>query len=174
MVPREQLPSRIRTAGPVVLAGLAALLTIMTAAWAAGQSFPASSDRAVIIAAPDRLQADRHYRSGLAYGAQGRFAEAARELSAAVALNPADVDAQVSLAEADAELGRFDDAVAALQRALTLAPNHVDAHYDLSRIYLERRQLDLAWQHARAVERLNPAIAGTLIGPLERVSAPAR
>jgi len=91
-----------------------------------------------------------------------------------VSLDPTDPDAYVSLAEAEAELGRFAAAIEALNRALALAPNHLDAHYDLSRIYLERRQFDLAWRHARAVQELNPAMANALIGRLEQVSDPSR
>jgi tetratricopeptide (TPR) repeat protein len=121
-----------------------------------------------------KLQADRHFRNGLAYGEQGRFADAARELAASVALDPTDADAHVSLAEAEAELGQFDAAVAALERALALSPKHLDAHYDLARIYLERKQFDLAWRHARVIQGLNPAMANTLIGTLERASATSR
>jgi len=157
-----------------LLSGTVLLFAAATAGPVTAQPPAAISEQTAVRIVQDKLQADRHYRNGLAYGEQGRFTDAARELSAAVALDPTDADAHVSLAEADAELGRFDEAVTALQRALALSPNHLDAHYDLSRIYLQRGQFDQAWRHARTVQRLNPAMANTLIGQLRRVAAPIR
>ncbi|MBI3620858.1 MAG: tetratricopeptide repeat protein [Nitrospirae bacterium] len=170
-------PRRSRTAAGL-LSGLLWLLVAAAAGPASAQPpeapDPAASSHVTAGMIQARLQADRHYRNGLAYGEQGRFADAVRELAAAVALDPTDADAHVSLAEAEAELGHFDAAVASLQRALALSPRHLDAHDDLARIYLERKQFDLAWRHARVIQGLNPAMANTLIGTLERVSAPSR
>ncbi len=114
--------------------------------------------------------ADAHYRNGLAYGERGRFTEAAQELARAVALNPNHLEAHFYLGSAYAELGRFDQAAAAYRRVLALQPNDVDAHYDLARLYLERKQYPLAWRHARALQRLDPALAQELLTALRRVS----
>jgi Tfp pilus assembly protein PilF len=168
MEPPVQIPHRPRAVNAAgLLSGAVFLLAAITAGPATAQPPQPAPQQATV-------QADQHYRNGLTYGEQGRFADAARELAAAVALDPTDADAHVSLAEAQAELGQFDAAVESLQRALALSPNHLDAHDDLSRIYLERKQFDLAWRHARAIQRLNPAMANTLIGTLERVSTPSR
>jgi tetratricopeptide (TPR) repeat protein len=171
MEPLAQTAHRPRTLDAAgLLSGIFCLLAAVMAGPATAQPPEAAAQRA----AASIIQANQHYRNGLTYGEQGRFADAARELAAAVALDPTDADARVSLAEAQAELGQFDAAVESLQHALVLSPNHLDAHDDLSRIYLERKQFDLAWQHARAIQRLNPARANTLIDTLERVSAPPR
>lgn len=174
LLARSSRPNRRGLRSLSGFSGAVVLLAAVLAGPAAAQPPEAAAQRTAAGVIQARIQADQHYRNGLTYGEQGRFADAARELAAAVALDPTDADTFVSLAEAQAELGQFDAAVESLQRALAVAPDHLDAHYDLSRIYLERKQFDLAWRHARAIQRLNPAMANTLFGTLERVSAPAR
>jgi Flp pilus assembly protein TadD len=115
-----------------------------------------------------------HFRNGLAHGEAGRFTEAVRELSRAVALNPGNLEAHYYLGSAYAELGRFDQAIAAYERVLALQPDDLDAHYDLGRIYLQRRQTDAARRHLRAVERLDPALARALRATLQPIALPTR
>ena len=127
----------------------------------------------VIAQAPNQ-EAMLHYRNGVAHGEAGRFTEAVRELNRAVALNPGNFEAYYYLGSAYAELERFDQAITAYERVLALQPDDLDTHYDLSRIYLHRRQYDAARRHARAVERLDPALARDLFSSLQRVSTPLK
>jgi tetratricopeptide (TPR) repeat protein len=148
--------------------GLLAILALLFAAPVAAQTPAHQPQDATIL----RAQAEAHYRNGLAHGERGRFAEAAQELTRAVALNPTHLEAHYYLGGAYAELGRFDQAAAAYQRVLALKPDDVDALYDLGRLYLERKQYPLAWRHARELQRLDPALARELLTTLQRVSAP--
>jgi tetratricopeptide (TPR) repeat protein len=153
------------------------MLFIMILAW----SFPVAA-QAPHQALPERAnqpsaasqEAALHYRNGIAHGEAGRFTEAVRELNRAVALNPGNFEAHYYLGSAYAELGRFDQAIAAYERVLSLRPDDLDTHYALGRIYLHRRQYDAARRHARAVERLDPALARELLSTLQPISLPTR
>jgi serine/threonine-protein kinase len=82
-----------------------------------------------------------------------RWAEAARYLTAAVALRPNSPGVHVNLGRALGYGGQFDEAIACFQQALTLAPKYANAHHNLGRALAEKGQVDEAIaSHRKAIE----------------------
>ncbi len=81
----------------------------------------------VLAGKPDSF--DALHLKGLIEARRGRFAEAERAISSAVAINPVFAAAHVSRGHALSELGRAEEAVASYGRALALRPNHAGAHF---------------------------------------------
>ncbi len=89
-----------------------------------------------MAAAGDTARPELHDDLGLALQGLGRFAEAAAEHRAALALRPDFAAAQAHLGEALAETGDLDGAIAAAGRALDLDPGLTAAALDLGTLEL--------------------------------------
>ncbi len=101
----------------------------------------ADAVREVLAAYPAaqlRAQARGHAARGHTLLRERKGSEAAREFTAALALDATDARSQSGLAYAYALTGRFDEAVAAQQAALKLDPRLASAHYGLA-VLAERR-----------------------------------
>jgi len=101
----------------------------------------ADAVREVLAAYPAaqlRAQARGHAARGQSLLRDRQGAEAAREFTAALALDAADARSQSGLAYAYALTGRFEEAAAAQQAALKLDPRLASAHYGLA-VLAERR-----------------------------------
>jgi tetratricopeptide (TPR) repeat protein len=106
--------------------------------------------------AQTRARAREHAARGRALLRTRQGAEAAREFTAALALDAADARAQSGLAYAYVLSGRIDDATAAQHAALELDPRLASAHYGLA--LLDERRGDTAAARRRydAFVRLEP------------------
>jgi tetratricopeptide (TPR) repeat protein len=89
----------------------------------------------------------------------GNFQRAADRISAAVAINPDDVDGHFNLGRAYTELGQHDAAAASYQKTVSLNPNNADAHYNLSFMYKELERLEEAVTHLKKFLVLKPEIS---------------
>jgi len=97
-------------------------------------------------------QRPTHYSSLLGLGSicasTGRFDEAKRHLTQAVAINGDAAEAQGSLAAVYASAGDSDDAIAHYEKALALAPKHPGIHYGFAAL------LHQLGRHVEAIEHL--------------------
>jgi predicted Zn-dependent protease with MMP-like domain len=106
-------------------------------------------------AAP-QLTADLRWAEGAALVELGEAAEAVRALDAALALDPAHLDARLERARALFELTRFDEAATALAPLLEAAPDEADLHH-LAGLVAERRgDAAAAERHLARARRLDP------------------
>jgi Flp pilus assembly protein TadD/2-polyprenyl-3-methyl-5-hydroxy-6-metoxy-1,4-benzoquinol methylase len=112
------------------------------------------------IASNDRAP-EFHYNVGLAYGALGRFEEAATHNRRAIALQPNHADAHLNLGNALKARGRLDEALASYQRALALRPT-AEGHYNIANVLAELGRFDEAIAQYRAALRLRPDYAEAL------------
>ena len=119
----------------------------------------ADAVRAVMAAyehAQRRARAAEHAARGRALLRQGRGPEAAREFTAALALDGIDARAQSGLASAYALTGRVEDAAAAQHAALKLDPRLASAHFGLGLLDERRGDMVAARRHFDAFVRLEP------------------
>jgi serine/threonine-protein kinase len=86
----------------------------------------------------------------------GQPADAAREFTAALAVNPASVEAQLGLARARQRLGEFGPAEAAYRRAVELQPGWWAPHNHLGVFQVMRGNLDGAVASFQEAIRLSP------------------
>jgi tetratricopeptide (TPR) repeat protein len=106
--------------------------------------------------AQTRARAGEHAARGRALLRERRGPEAAREFTAALALDGADARAQSGLASAYALTGRFEDAAAAQHAALKLDPRLASAHFGLALLDERRGDAAAARRHFDAFVRLEP------------------
>ncbi len=98
---------------------------------------------------------DVHLARGRTFFAEGRLAEAERELSEAVSLAPGDASAHVLMARVLEGEGKHAEAAAELDTALKLQ-NSASAHILLARVYLALHKPDLARGQVQAALALEP------------------
>lgn len=79
--------------------------------------------------------AEDHYYAALDFYAEGHHAEAIAEYEAAIAADPAFVDAMHGLARVYQDSGELDKAIATARRISELDPDDVLAHTSLSILY---------------------------------------
>lgn len=103
-----------------------------------------------------RARAGEHVTRGQALLRERRGPEAAREFTAALALDGSDARAQSALASAYALSGRFEDAAAAQHTALKLDPRLASAHFGLALLDERRGDAVAARRHFDAFVRLEP------------------
>ena len=103
-----------------------------------------------------RARAGEHVARGQALLRERRGPEAAREFTAALALDGADARAQSALASAYALSGRFEDAAAAQHAALKLDPRLASAHFGLALLDERRGDAVAARRHFDAFVQLEP------------------
>jgi len=105
------------------------------------------------------MPADQHAAVHVSHGktlfAEGRLAEAERELAEATSLAPSDSEAHLSLAEILEAEGKPQEAVAEFQAALKLQDSFA-GHLGLARAYLSLNRRDQARQEGEAALKLNP------------------
>jgi Flp pilus assembly protein TadD len=108
----------------------------------------------------------------------GRIREAIETLTAALSLAPRSPEAgdQVDLADIHYRLGiayfmagQRQEAVRELEAVLRVQPTHAAAHASLSRLYIQLRNFEQAWRHARRAESLGLPVP-ELLAALRRVS----
>ncbi len=101
-------------------------------------------------------QRPAHYSSLLGLGSvcasTGRFDDAKRHLTQAIAVNGDAAEAQGSLAAVYASAGDSDNAIAHYEKALALAPNHGGIHYGFAAL------LHQLGRHVEAIEHLKRAL----------------
>jgi Tfp pilus assembly protein PilF len=123
----------------------------------------------------DPRNARLHYGLATALKDQGRFAEAAQEYRAALAINPDYFAAHLNLgatlimagipARVDVDASRrppwpqADEAIAHLRAALSLDPDSAGAHYNLGIAFVYQGQLDEAARQYREAIRSDPDYA---------------
>ncbi|MGH7355993.1 MAG: tetratricopeptide repeat protein [Candidatus Rokuibacteriota bacterium] len=95
-------------------------------------------------------------RRAVALIRSGDAAGGVRELTAAVALTPADPRAHGALGDAYLALGRLDDAVREQHAALALDPRFAGAHLSLGLIFRQRGDARAARTELREYARLEP------------------
>jgi Tfp pilus assembly protein PilF len=95
-----------------------------------------------------------------------RLAEAARYLTAAVALRPNSPGVHVNLGEALRKGGQIDEAILCFHQALTLDPKYTAAHYNLGLALVGQGEVDEAIASFRKAIALDPksALAYTGLG----------
>ena len=90
---------------------------------------------------------------------QGRFAEAAREYQAALAVNPDYVAAHINLGAVLMVQGQADEAIDHLRAAARLDPDSAGAHYNLGIAFGYQGQLAESARHYREAIRSEPNYA---------------
>ncbi|MBI3707367.1 MAG: tetratricopeptide repeat protein [Proteobacteria bacterium] len=107
-----------------------------------------------------------HHRHGRALLARRRFAEAATELAAAIALSPNVTDVLADLADALLELRQVEQAQTCVARALALTPDHAASLVQLARLHLATQRVGEARSVLDAVLARTPddPIALTYLG----------
>jgi protein O-GlcNAc transferase len=103
-----------------------------------------------------RVSVSTYLRSGNAFLADGKNAEAAEQYRLAMTADAGSADAHVNLGYALLELGRPDEAAPVLERAIVLAPASHDAHYLLGKAFLSQRAFEPALAHLRQSIALKP------------------
>ncbi len=104
---------------------------------------------------PAAQHGDVHLTQGKKFLAEGRFPEAERELTEAVALLPRDSEAHLTLGRAYELQGRHREAAAELETSLKLR-NSVMAHLWLAHAYLSLDQPEAARDQGQAALSLDP------------------
>jgi tetratricopeptide (TPR) repeat protein len=119
----------------------------------------ADAVREVLAAYPAaqlRAQARAHAARGHTLLRERQGSEAAREFTAALALDATDARSQSGLAYAYALTGRFDEAAVAQQAALKLDPRLAVAHYGLAVLAERRGDIVVARRRYDAFVKLEP------------------
>ncbi len=101
-------------------------------------------------------QALWHWRKGLLWKTKGELGLAHEEFRQAVAANPNDAEARLSLAESLAAAGRLDQAMTEYRATLALDPTSIAAHNNLAGILANRGDLTAAIGHWSAALGLDP------------------
>ena len=112
--------------------------------------------------AAQELNADRpeaHSNLALLFARQKRFAEAERELTTALSLDPSFAPAAVNLADLDRELGRETEGERVLRKAIAVSPNDASLQHALGLLLVRQGQGPVALDHLAAASRLDPANA---------------
>lgn len=94
-------------------------------------------------------------RAGDMYARIGRFEKAIEFYSRGIALKPADLNANVVLANAYFDSGQFEKAADYYSNALEIDPKSVDARTDLGATFVERKDPD----YDRAIDEFTQALA---------------
>jgi len=98
-----------------------------------------------------------NHRLGIALKAMpGETAEAARYLTAAVALRPDSPGAHLNLGNALQAQGQLEEAIACFRKAIELDPKYAAAHLNLSHALLTKGQLDEAIACGREAIKVDP------------------
>lgn len=93
-----------------------------------------------------------HYNIGLAYGALGRFTEAAAHNAKAIALRPDHAEAHLNLGNALLAQGKAAAAIDSYRHVIRLRPDSAVAHYNLANALAEAgRGEDAETHYARAL-----------------------
>lgn len=124
---------------------------------------------------PAARHSEAHLERGKAMLAEGRLAEAEKELTEAVSVLPGDSEAHLVLAQVYEAQGRRQDAVTELKISLHLRASST-AHVLLARIYLLLGRPDVARDHGQAALALEPGNreAERLMEEISRPAAAAR
>ena len=112
--------------------------------------------------AAQELNADRpeaHGNLASLFASERRFADAQRELTTALALDPSFTPATVNLADLDRELGREADGERVLREAIVRSPNDASLQHALGLLLVREGHAPEALEHLAAAARLNPANA---------------
>lgn len=97
-----------------------------------------------------------HQNLGLYYGRKGRLEEAKRELTAALALDPANFELHNNLGVIYKQLGEYDHAVQEYTTVLSLSPRDVMARYNLGNLYLAQGRIPEAVREYEKTVELIP------------------
>lgn len=106
--------------------------------------------------ATTRARVEHHERTARRLLADNRTAEAAVELSAALALDPRSVTVLTTLGYVRMVERRFDEATRAEEAALAIDPRHAQAHWALAQIARARGDEPAVHRHQEAFARLSP------------------
>ena len=112
--------------------------------------------------ASQELNADRpeaHGNLASLFASEKRFADAKRELTTALALDPSFAPAAVNLADLDRELGGEADGERVLREAIVRSPNDASLQHALGLLLVREGHAPEALEHLAAAARLNPANA---------------
>jgi predicted Zn-dependent protease len=112
--------------------------------------------------AAQELNADRpeaHGNLASLFASEKRFADAKRELTTALALDPSFAPAAVNLADLDRELGREADGERVLREAIVRSPNDASLQHALGLLLVRQGHGPEALEHLAAAARLDPANA---------------
>jgi tetratricopeptide (TPR) repeat protein len=95
------------------------------------------------------------YDEGLDLAFEGKYRDAIDKYRAALAIDPAYVDAVHALAMAHAELDELDDAILVAQRLCELVPDDILAHTSLSTFYQRKGLIKEAEEEAAKAKVLD-------------------
>jgi len=90
---------------------------------------------------------------------QRRWAEAASQYRAALAIQPAHVGAHVNLGAVLVSQGRVDEAISHFLTAVKLQPDYAGVHYNLGLAFSYQNRLEAAERHYREALTANPNFA---------------
>ena len=93
---------------------------------------------------------------GAVLAEQGRFAEAAAQLTEGLALEPGNVELEMNLGAVLASLGRLPEALEHLETALRLSPGNAQILSNLAQVEALRGRFDASAEHYRAVLASSP------------------
>ncbi len=123
----------------------------------------AALERAIAeYVAAQELNADRpeaHGNLASLFAGERRFADAKRELTTALSLDPSFVPAAVNLADLDRELGSEAEGERVLREAIVRTPNDASLQHALGLLLVRQGHGLEALEHLAAAARLNPANA---------------
>jgi tetratricopeptide (TPR) repeat protein len=97
-----------------------------------------------------------HNNLGVVYQQQEKWASAASQLEAAVAINSRYVPAHINLGNTYAHLGRWPEAEQHYVEALRLEPASFDGHFDYANILVRLNRLPEAIDHFESALRISP------------------
>ncbi|MBI5512089.1 MAG: tetratricopeptide repeat protein [Deltaproteobacteria bacterium] len=100
-----------------------------------------------------------HYQLGLLYEQQEKYADAVRELKAAIALRPTMVDARFHLARLLILTGARDEAATALEAVIAADAGHTGALAALAELYEGAGKIDAAETALLSIAKIQPQIA---------------
>jgi len=107
---------------------------------------------------------------GYSFSHLKRPREALEALLRAASINPRVINVQQNLGVAYLMVGKTEEAATAFERALTLGAQSALVHLNLAVAYRDLGRYDLAWRHARILERMGHANARVLLQDLARRS----
>jgi len=124
----------------IIVLAMSFLISSPLAAAGVDESSTSSSD-------PRYIEAKRAINSS-------RFDQALPLLQQVVVAFPDDPNTWNYLGYSLRKLGRFDRALAAYKKALAINPDHLGANEYIGELYIETKQMDLARQHLKNLDRI--------------------
>jgi len=130
-----------------------------------GKSVRAKSpSRSAATAGAEDARVTKLLDEGFEYAESGKWDEAIRAYTQAIALDPRNAEAYISMGDAYMRAGKVKEGFAAYQQAIRVAPWNADAHYSLGAAYNDMAQFGDAFKPFVQAIRLDPEYAEAYFG----------